>query len=415
MSRAIERTMGTERTMQTSWLWISAALAVTGCVDHDPGITGTQSIGVELVAPTNPGDVSHRLADGLSSVTVNLTAYDADFKLDPTFDKDVDVYVQYLGTLTPSLYGDPPPPPLAKIHMTAGVATNQTVPLPEVFGQTTLWFDDHEDTNPTFATGTSPSLWFRDPTIQDIQEPTSETALNALTDSPLENKQVQVTGSRYGAVGRLVVTSIFSQGYTVSDVSCADSAGNPPCVTQGYDHIEVYSSSAPTDSQGRLLKLGQVITGFSGGISEFNGLTEVSFPVTQTAAGDPDIVLSRLPTPVVFSTTWFNGLSDPNGRINFERNEAAPIEIDNAVVCNLDDDYTTYGQWKIDPSGAGGDCSSKTNVLNVITAGVIAGFDPATLVGKKVPKIIGVLRPVEIGSFNVWIIYPRSSADLTLP
>ncbi|HEY0250740.1 MAG TPA: hypothetical protein VGC41_04405, partial [Kofleriaceae bacterium] len=203
----------------SSWLRTAAlaGAALSGCTDHDPGITGTQSIGVELVAPANPGDVSHRLADGLTSVTVNLTAYDADFKLDPTFDRDVDVYVQYLGTLTPSLYGDPAPAPLAKIHVTAGVATNQTIPLPEVFGQTTLWFDDHEDANPTFATGTSPALWFRDPTIQDIQEPPSETALDALTDSPLENKQVQVSGSRYGAVGRMIVTSVFSQGYTVSD------------------------------------------------------------------------------------------------------------------------------------------------------------------------------------------------------
>jgi len=28
--------------------------------------------------------------------------------------------------------------------------------------------------------------------------------------------------------------------------------------------------------------------------------------------------------------------------------------------------------------------------------------------------VIGVLRPVNIGTFNVWIIYPRSAADLVL-
>jgi hypothetical protein len=27
---------------------------------------------------------------------------------------------------------------------------------------------------------------------------------------------------------------------------------------------------------------------------------------------------------------------------------------------------------------------------------------------------VGTLRPVNIGSFNVWIVYPRSAADLTL-
>jgi hypothetical protein len=94
----------------------------------------------------------------------------------------------------------------------------------------------------------------------------------------------------------------------------------------------------------------------------------------------------------------------------FERNEAAPITVANAVVCDLDKDYTTYKQWKLDPSGVGGDCTGR-NVINVITNGVIP-TDPATLVGKTLAKVTGVLRPVNIGSFNVWIIYPRSSADV---
>jgi hypothetical protein len=28
---------------------------------------------------------------------------------------------------------------------------------------------------------------------------------------------------------------------------------------------------------------------------------------------------------------------------------------------------------------------------------------------------VGVLRPVNIGSFNVWIIFPRSASDIDLP
>jgi hypothetical protein len=393
---------------------LAAGLALAGCVDHKAALTGTQSIGVDLVTPASPGDVNNRLPDGQRLITVNLTAYDANAEVDPTFDRDVDVYVQYLGTLTPSMYGNPPPPPLAKLHMTAGKAMAQTVMLPPVFGATTLWFDDHEDAAPTYATGTSPTLWFRDPTIADIQTPIDETALNALTDSPLENKQVTVSASRYGATGRLVVTSVFSQGYTVSDVNCADIAGNPPCTTDSYNHLEVFSFSAPTDQGGALLAEGQTIDGFSGGISEFDGLTEVGFPVTATSGSDATVVTGRLPAPVVFDPAWFGALSDPKGRINFERNEAAPIEVDNAKVCQIDDDFTTFGQWKIDPAGVGGDCSGNKNVLNVITAGVVADLDPTTLVGQTLPRVVGVVRPVEIGSFNVWIIYPRSAADLTL-
>jgi hypothetical protein len=35
-------------------------------------------------------------------------------------------------------------------------------------------------------------------------------------------------------------------------------------------------------------------------------------------------------------------------------------------------------------------------------------------VGKTLPRLVGNLRPINIGSFNVWIIYPRSAADFTL-
>ena len=53
----------------------------------------------------------------------------------------------------------------------------------------------------------------------------------------------------------------------------------------------------------------------------------------------------------------------------------------------------------------------KDSRLNKI---VLVHLDPTTLVGKKLPKVIGILRPLNIGSFNVWIIFPRSAADLTL-
>jgi hypothetical protein len=51
----------------------------------------------------------------------------------------------------------------------------------------------------------------------------------------------------------------------------------------------------------------------------------------------------------------------------------------------------------------------------VITAGVVTSVDPAVLVGQRLPRVVGILRPVSIGSFNVWIIFPRGAGDLTLP
>ncbi len=380
------------------------AIAVAGsgaCVETRDPITGTQSLRVDL--KSSAGTQASRLPDAARTVMFDVTAIDAENHVDTSYTNQLQVYVNFLGTLTPYLGGTA----LATVNMNAGVATNVSVMLPPVFGPATLFLDDGADDKPTYAVGASSTLWFRDPFIQDIQKPANEMALDALTRSPLESKQVTVDASRYGANGRLVVTSVFAQGYTVSDVQCA-AGGAPPCTAGDYDHKMVFSFSAARDDQGRLIKEGQTIQGFAGGVSEFNGLTEIGFPQTFNGVDTVDVNPARMPAPAVFDSTWFTNL------YMFERNEAAPIAINGAKVCNLDADYDTYKQWKIDPAGVGGDCKGNKKVFNVITNGIVPGATVMGLVGRTLPKIVGVLRPVNIGSFNVWIIYPRSMADLTL-
>jgi hypothetical protein len=387
-----------------------ALLLAAGCVDNQPGVTGVQSLKVALVNPASPGTPAMRLPDTTRMITLDVSAFDADGSQNTTLTTQLQVYVQYLGTLTPALEA---PAPLATFNLVNGVAKGQVVTLPPVFGPTTLWVQDGAGSAPTYATGSSPQLWFRDPQIVDIQRcavmfPTCETSLDALASSPLVSKNVDVRTSRYGADGRLVVTSVFAQGYTVSDVKCA-AGGGPPCVAETYNGVEVFSFSAPKDQNGDSIVEGQVITGFAGGVSLFNGLIEIGFPQTFTP-DTRDVNPAREPAPQKLDqATWFGPLSSPDGIINFKRWQATPIEIDNAKVCPLDADYTTYKQWKIDPT-PGGTCA-KGAVINVITAGVLP-FDPATKVGQTLPKVVGVLRPVSAGSFNVWIIYPRSAADL---
>ncbi|NVB84344.1 MAG: hypothetical protein HOV81_38565 [Kofleriaceae bacterium] len=387
-------------------LFCIAPLVASACVETKDPIVGTQSLKIELKSPT--GDAMNPLTD--YTVMVDVSALDADGEIDTSYNNQVQVYVNFLGTLTPYFGG----PPLAKIQMTAGKASSQSITLPPVFGPATLWFDDGTSENPTYASGASPTLWYRDPFIDDIQRPTNEMALDALSKSPLETKQVTVNASRHGANGRLVVTSVFAQGYTVSDVLCGP-GGAPPCTVApnpaiggetGYDHKMVFSFSAPFDERGRAVQEGEVISGFAGGVSEFNGLTEIGFPQT-FVEGEVDVDPARIPAPAVMDASWFAS------KYMFERNEAAPIAILGGKVCDLDQDYATYKQWKLDPAGVGGNCTGNRNVINVISTGVIA-TDPMTLVGKTLPRVVGVLRPVNIGSFNVWIIYPRNAADLQL-
>jgi hypothetical protein len=392
--------------------FVLLATVLAGCVETRDALEGTQSLRIELRSPS-PGSPTARLSETQRTIVVDVTAIDARGQPDTSYNNQVQVYVNYLGTLTPYLGGTP----LATISMNAGVATNQSIMLPAVYGPTTLLFDDSGSTNPTFALGASETLWYRDPHIVDIQRPLDEMALDALSASPLEQKQVSVRESRYGANGRLVVTSVFAQGYTLSDVDCGDAAATPPCTAGIYDHMMVFSFSAPRDERGCLVHEGQAIDGFAGGVSEFNGLTEIGFPQTfverpgDTACDmtEIDVNPARMPAPAQLDATWFTN------RIMFERNEAAPIAIVNAKVCNLDSDYDTYKQWKLDPAGTGGDCKGNRNVINVISTGLIPNETITSIVGKTMPRVVGVLRPVNIGAFNVWIIYPRSMADLTLP
>jgi hypothetical protein len=395
---------------------IYVAMLATGCVEERDAITGTQSVQIDLVAPASGGDIDNRLPDTARDVTVNLTALDADGQPDPSFDQTIRVYAQFLGTLTPALDAMP----LAQIPMSNGMATNAQITLPDsVLGQTTLWFDNGSGLGPDYqhgaVTGISPTLWYRDPFVRDIQTPRDEMAVDALSITPLTDKQVTVDESRHGADGRLVVTSVFAQGYTVSDVSCG-AAGAPPCTAESYDHAMVFTFSAPRDENGRPLEVGDTIRRFNGGVSEFNGLTEIGFPRTFVTDAENDLEHDpgRLPAPVLFDVAWFGPLSSPTGRINFERNEAGPIEIRGAKVCDVanDPNYTTYKQWKIDPAGMMGTCGSAS--LSLITAGTDFTTDPITLKDRILPRVVGILRPVNIGSFNVWIVYPRGSSDIDL-
>jgi len=399
------------------------ALLATGCTTMRPEAKSTQ-LEIDITTPADPGDINNRLAASALNVTVDVKAFDENGNpedgvgADADYNETLDVYVHFLGTLSPYLGGTP----LKTIQMVHGVAMNQSMTLPPVFGPTTLWFDDDGATDPTFAGGTSATLWYRDPFTGDCQRPASESAIDALSNEPLNGKNVTINSSQYGANGRLVVTSVFAQGYTVADVQCMDANGTPPChstnevgngtgsgsaADYGYGYMDVFSYSAPTDAQDRFIVEGQLIDGYAGGVSEFDGLTELGFPQTFVNEDTVDVNPAREPKPVLFDTSWFTN------KIQFERAESAAIEVDNTVVCALDSDYTTYKQWKLDPSGAGTPTAcAGANIINVITAGTL-DLDPGTLVGKTVTKIVGILRPVNIGSFNVWLIYPRTMADIT--
>ena len=377
-------------------LALAAAPALTGCVDTRPPLDETTSLRITLADGFATGSEAERLPDSARAVQLRVEALDAQGQIDPDFDFAVQVYAQFLGTLTPS-FGDTP---LAEIALTDGVSPMTTVQLPPtVFGPTVLWLQDGGEQG-SYATGTAPKLWFRDPFIRDIQTPASEVGVGTFVDSPLEQKQVKVTASRHGARGRLVVNGIYAQGYTLSDVQCADDNGTPPCTAGDYDHVLIFSFSRPKDERGRNIQEGQFVDGFAGGVQEFNGLTEIGFPQSFVSADPVSADPARIPAPVKVERSWLTS------KVEFERNEAGLIMVEGATACELDDDWTRYKQWKLD---LGSGCRS---AVNVVTTGVI-DLDPATLAGKVLPRVTGVLKPNGTNG-QIWIMYPRSAADLVL-
>jgi hypothetical protein len=172
-------------------------------------------------------------------------------------------------------------------------------------------------------------------------------------------------------------------------------------VAGDYDHMLVFSFSRAKDEMGRTIVPGQFLDGYAGAVVEFNGLTEMGFPQSfaTSAASDPALANpARMPAPVTIARSWLTT------RIEFERNESGLVQVVNGTVCPLDDDWDEFKQWKLD-IGAG--CGSP---INVVTSGI--EFDPGPLEGTVRPKVVGLLRPINIGTFNVWIMYPRDASDL---
>lgn len=376
-----------------------AAATTLGCVEHREGLTGVTSLAVELLAPSSPGTEDDRLPDDARALSIRVTAIGADGAPDTSFEGEVDVFTHFLGTLTPDRADDD-----AEIHveMVDGVG-QASFELPLAYGATYLWVEDarrEDGSRPTYATGTSDILWYREPFLEDISRPLDEERLDALERSPLELKQVRVDGSRHGALGHIVVTAVYSQGFTISDVRCE--AGG--CTSGAYDSMFVFSFGRPRSEEGEPIQIGHEVAWVAGGVGEFNGFTELNFP--QAALVSPDPRPELLPAAPPLDGAWLLSASGPTGMINLERLESALVSIEGGTVCPLDDDYATYAQWKVD---VGNGCG---RAFNVITAGALADFDPAAHVGDQLTRIVGTLRSVNIGGFNVWIVYPRRAEDV---
>ncbi len=386
-------------------------VVAAGCQTELPPLDNS-TLEVELMQPAERGGPGARLEGGPREVALRVEAFDDYGTFDPSISATLDVYVHYQGSrIAPVNFERNPskPPrfemsdlPVGHVELVDGRAELATVLLPETFGATVVWVEGKAEKHgkSVFPLGATEPLWLPDPTVAALSAPFDESSGDAFERGKLHGKQIVVEESRHGARGRLIITGAYSDGFTVSDVACADDKGTPPCVAGDYDHVFVFSySEGRYEEGGGTVEVGQTLERFGGSVTEFNGLLELTFP--QVYAGDRTPHPEWLPEPVKADATWFDT------PILFERQEGGLLAVEGGKICPPDDAFKKFAQWKLD---IGKGCSK---AVSVISKGVVS-FDPTAHVGDVVPRVVGTLRPVNIGKFNVWILYPRGPKDVVL-
>src|SRR5262249_6032933 len=141
-------------------------------------------------------------------------------------------------------------------------------------------------------TGASPTIYFRNPFIAEAQTPPDLMAPNATFCSPFNGKFLifdHATGS-----GQLVVTSVFSNAFAITDTGVAPGQ---------FNSIYLYAFGKPPPD----IVEGRVITSFSGNYSKFVGFTELNFPLFQVA--DSTVPLATVPPPVQLAFADFSSVA----------------------------------------------------------------------------------------------------------
>jgi hypothetical protein len=386
------------------------------------------SIALQLLQPVVTGTPESPI--NTQSATFNLTAID-DHGLTWPLDVDVDVYISFGGVKTGIVdnCGASNTAPIKTIHLVAGTATNQSVDLPQAYGATTIWLDEHS----SHATGSSPTIYFRNPLISDIQTPPDLMAPNATFCTPFNRKFIII--DRATGAGQLVVTSVFGNAFAVTDTGGSI-----------FNSIYLFSFGKPP----QYIVPGKVLKSFSGNLAKFVGFSELNFPLFDAA--DDTVPLAPLPAPVVltqdhianrdnvFLLQYDAGVVEVSGKVC---DPDPPNPTNDPKIQSTKDQWASYNEFVIDADGT---CQSISNFAVQMPGKVLGTFDPLQHRGGAI-TVVGMLRNnsgqnpyldgngntiacddvtnpcvqggcvggiCKKGAFNFWTVNPRSGADITV-
>jgi hypothetical protein len=406
--------------------------ALAGCVQHRPSPTAGQvnTIEVQLIDPPADKLGSPQSPVQIKQATFNVVARDEQGAV-VTQDLTTNVFISFGGVKTgaSSMCGsdDTGNDPIEQLTLTGGMLMNHTVQLPLAFGSTSIWVDEPK----SGATGASPTIYFRNALIPEVQTPPDVTAANATFCSPFNGKFLVVdkaTGS-----GQLVVTSVYNNAFTITDTGVAPGQ---------FGSIYLFAFGKPPS----YIVEGRVVRSFSGNYSKFVGFTELNFPLFDTDDMAP-IVATPAPVDLAFAdmsnVPKLLGASASVVRYTGKQCDPFPPNPTNdSNIQSTRDSWTKYNQFVLDNNGA---CDSFSNMAVELPAKVLGTFDPLQNVGKTV-TVVGMLRnnsgqnpyldgngnavscttqmPCAKGTciggtcyknaFNFWTIDPRRQEDVTI-
>jgi hypothetical protein len=410
------------------------ALFAAGCADHQPSPNAGQISSLVLTltdpAPGNLGTPAKPVL--VQQATFDVQAVD-DQGAPITTDLDAQLYLSFGGVKTgvTSMCGsdDPDKSPIETIHLAGGQVKGHTVTLPVAYGATSLWLD--EQTN--HATGASPTIYFRNPYITDVQTPPDTTAANATFCTPFAGKFIIVDQPAM-PTGKLVVTSVFGDAFVITDTSLGK--------YDSFSSIYLYAFGKPPP----YIVPGKVIKSFSGNVSKFVGFTELNFPLFD--ATDETVPLEPVPPPLVVTMADIMNpiklLSADAGVVTFVATECDPFPpnpMNNPTIQQTRDQWTKYNEFVASTDGT---CDSFTSFAVQLPGKQLGTYDPLANVGKMI-SFTGMLRnnsgqnpvldannqpvscdPVNLpcqkgscvqgmclkGAFNFWTINPRTPTDV---
>lgn len=280
-------------------------------------------------------------------------------------------------------------------------------------------------TQPSYAAGAAGPIYLVEPNLSDLNRSES------LLSTPFQEQFVEVKR------GNMVVTGVRIDGFYVTDTCPLDDytgSGQETC-TQAerdavpeFNHLFVFNFSRPDD-----LFVGDRLNFVSGPMTEFNGLSELGFPlweVDYTRSPQPDIAPKSLHDllfpeyPALLERGGACAVANVNpmnaklidcdfamerlegARVRARVRSASGISPGSREETNLE----RFGQWPVVID----DGTMTGRPFQLITRENIPFFDPRAFGEAMVGQdVVGNLRQVAFNDRDppIWIIEPRDQAD----